>query len=429
MRAPSAALLRGLWGVGSLALLLVALEIGAGLVYRVRTGLPLEPDRLRARIAARDVGAAREVGGGPVAASDRGPVSKLALHPYLGFVYDPALQPAEVNALGFRGDDPLADPGRDAFVVAIFGGSVAMQLPAGMLERKLAARRGDGRPVVVRNLGMTGYKQPQQLLALALLLSLGARFDAVVNLDGFNEVVLPVQENLRAGIHPAWPRRWQVFALGSFDERVVGPIARTGELQAAAARWQGLAGHPLLGRSRFVLVLANAMLQRRLEELQALDEELRNLLAGSDAYRVSGPPLAARDAPALLPELVRLWAESSQQMARLCAANEIAYWHFLQPNQHVEGSKPLTERERIEAVGPRDRGYREAATAGYALLVAKGRELARAGLPFVDLTPVFRGETETVYVDTCCHFNERGYEHVTDAIAERLAGRGGVATD
>ena len=51
---------------------------------------------------------------------------------------------------------------------------------------------------------------------------------------------------------------------------------------------------------------------------------------------------------------------------------------------------------------------------------------------FVDLTPVFRDETGTVYVDTCCHFNALGYEHVTDAIARALreaaVSRGGASS-
>ena len=236
-----------------------------------------------------------------------------------------------------------------------------------------------------------------------------------------------MEENLRAGVHPAWPRRWRLQALASFDERVVAPLARIAALRASAARWQALARRPVLGRSRFVLVLTSAMLTRRIEETQAEEAGLMELLGSGDGYRARGPRCPTRDATALLPELVSLWARSSEQMARLCAANGIAYWHFLQPNQHVEGSKPLTERERVEALGPRDRGYREAAAEGYGLLVARGAELARSGLPFVDLTPVFRDETETVYIDTCCHFNERGYEHVSDAIAHRLAGIGAPA--
>ena len=35
---------------------------------------------------------------------------------------------------------------------------------------------------------MPGYKQPQQLMAYNYLLSLGAEFDAVINIDGYNVI-------------------------------------------------------------------------------------------------------------------------------------------------------------------------------------------------------------------------------------------------
>ena len=42
------------------------------------------------------------------------------------------------------------------------------------------------------------------------------------------------------------------------------------------------------------------------------------------------------------------------------------------------------------------------------------------GVPFEDLTDVFEDVSETVYYDTCCHFNQLGYGYVSERIADRL---------
>jgi hypothetical protein len=61
-------------------------------------------------------------------------------------------------------------------------------------------------------------------------------------------------------------------------------------------------------------------------------------------------------------------------MDNLCRGQGIEYLHFLQLNQHFEGSKVLNENER------RSRGSDVAdagrVSSGYPLLVARGRELA-----------------------------------------------------
>ncbi len=115
------------------------------------------------------------------------------IYPYVGFVIDPSQSP--VSRSGFP-SDPLARSERE-LRVAVFGGSVAgttAQAIANVLPGFLD-QRGIGPDMVdVLNLGLGGGKQPQQMLALAYLQSLGARFDVVVNFDEFNEIVLPTAE-------------------------------------------------------------------------------------------------------------------------------------------------------------------------------------------------------------------------------------------
>ena len=121
------------------------------------------------------------------------------LHPYQGFVQNPdgAGDPEHhpVSEYGFVDRaPPIHQRAEDRLIVGIFGGSVAEvfglqgtpALEAGLRSLPELAEH----EVVFVRAGLSGYKQPQQLITLTYLLSLGAQFDLVINLDGFNEVAL-----------------------------------------------------------------------------------------------------------------------------------------------------------------------------------------------------------------------------------------------
>jgi hypothetical protein len=44
-----------------------------------------------------------------------------------------------------------------------------------------------------------------------------------------------------------------------------------------------------------------------------------------------------------------------------------------------------------------------------------------AGVAFTDLTGVFAGTTEPLYVDNCCHLSPRGSEIMARALGARMA--------
>jgi hypothetical protein len=43
--------------------------------------------------------------------------------------------------------------------------------------------------------------------------------------------------------------------------------------------------------------------------------------------------------------------------------------------------------------------------------------LKRLGVPFRDLTRIFEGDTGRIYVDSCCHYNQRGNDMLAAEIA------------
>ena len=107
-------------------------------------------------------------------------------------------------------------------------------------------------------------------------------------------------------------------------------------------------------------------------------------------------------------------------MHQLSEANGIEYYHFLQPNQYVPGSKPLHEQERRLAWSENSL-YRKAVERGYPELIAKGRELREHGVAYTDLSPIFRDNDSFLYHDVCCHLNAEGNRLLGERIGQVIS--------
>lgn len=370
----------------------------------------------------------------------RGFQIELAVHPYLGYVKDARVEPNpwlgptndEAREFGFPNNaTPIFhEPDPSRLVVAVFGGSFANGLVRGgreVLEAELAAiPRFRGREPVIVSLALPGYKQPQQLAALNYLLALGAHFDVVLNLDGYNDIVAPYSDLVPNHVFPAFPKRWfeRVEQMDPNLRRAIGALSYLQELRAE--RVAAFSAGPL--RWSLAAGLLWEIADRDVESrIQRAEQALR---AGEEggSYQAHGPRVDFGSPEALLAELVAIWERSSLQMHQLCRAQGIEYHHFLQPNQYVPGSKTLTDEER-ESAWRSDHPSRGIVERGYPQLQQRGDALRARGVDFHDLTPLYRDVTGTIYVDVCCHVNREGNTAAARAIvtAVRAAGADGVS--
>lgn len=353
------------------------------------------------------------------------------LHPYLGYVFSPthsdqarAAYGVGVSRWGFLDDkEPFHQPAPNRVIVGVFGGSVAWYLSAGSADALVRGLRDSPRfrdkEIVIVRAALFGYKQPQQLLALTYLLSMGAHFDVVINLDGFNEVVLPVTENVGKRVFPFFPRTWFLRAADSpTAHQVAGRITeRRQERRQLAA----LASAPVI-RYSLTANVAWKLMDRRVEnEINREQVDWLQQQSSDGNYAGTGPFTPYQAESAMYRDLADKWTQASIQMHRVAQANGIEYFHFLQPNQYVEGSKPMTPEERAVAI---DEGFMFAgpARAGYPQLIEAGKALQQAGVRFRDLTQVFRSVNEPVYRDNCCHLLQNGGDMMAAAIAAAIAG-------
>ena len=286
-----------------------------------------------------------------------------------------------------------------------------------------------GKQILIVNLALGGMKQPQQLMAVNFFMSLGAHFDLVINLDGFNEIVLPIIENKGENTTLYYPRMWKarIADLGDFELlRKAGRIAYLESARYQTARFFSLRPIKYSVTANVFWYLLDYGLVRWIDQKRVtLTVETRDPpKAGEPEPSTNDPWPSAVSDEAFYIYLAAYWKRSSLLLHNLARGSGFAYFHFLQPNQHVPGSKIFSEQERALAQA---HGYRPVARAGYPYLIEAGKELAREGVAYTDLTMLFAGNDEVLYMDGCCHLNQRGNElmalEIVRVIRETLAER------
>jgi hypothetical protein len=354
------------------------------------------------------------------------------VHPYLGFSYDPdgrlprlrGEDPA--TSWGFTGKadrSPVRKRGPGKVVVGILGASVA-SIFAGqgleVLEREMKrSPRFAGQKIEFVSLAIGSFKQPQQLMALNYALALGAEFDIVLNLDGLNEVAWYTHDNRRNGIFHLYPNGWHRF-LGQLPDPalddLLGRLAWQGDRRA---KWAGrFQCSPLCCSvtANLVWKLGDRPAERSIE---ATMQALSRLIRSGHRYGVRGPRRTFRDDDEMLVELVATWERCSLLIDRLCREHGIAYYQFLQPNQYVRGSKPLSDLERTKFYRE-DYPSRPLIEKGFEMMRQAGRRLREHGVRFHDVSMAYSGHRETFYIDNCCHINRAGAEALALPIAQAL---------
>ena len=345
--------------------------------------------------------------------------SEFATHPYLGYVINRDLTPMKgsepLSYFGFWDTGtPIRKESPDTMFIALFGGSLARWFSDDGSDELIRSLRADirftGKEIELISMAMGGYKQPQQMLAFNYLLSLGAHFDMVINLDGFNEIVLPSVENRPKGVNPFFPRSWyrQVEALP--DRRVLHCMGNVEFLRNIRREWAEVCHRIPFRYSPSITVLWHRVDHFFLAKLH--DHEMEILSHRSDSgnqksFEATGPPFHFTFGGSFEKNLARIWRNCSLQMHQMCEAHNIRYWHFLQPNQYVPGSKPLSKDERKIAYNP-NHPYKRHVERGYPHLRTMGGEMTGRGVCFHDMTDIYASEKRPVYRDDCCHLNDLG---------------------
>lgn len=340
--------------------------------------------------------------------------TSISLHPYEGF-QAPRMWKREDNSEAY-----FSSPaGRKNFDILLIGGSVAAGFGNCTAKTLVPLLEADprlaGRTVIVHNRACPAHKQPQHATNLEWAFSLGLEPDAVLLIDGFNELAVAAN-NAENGVHPlfpAWLQMETILASPLDDpaklEVVVDIFAlrRSAEQLAERARRWNLMHSAVLG----------SLVEREFESFSARSSSLLVQFDRLSARRAEERPLFVSDPANVLRLSLRAWMEGSRSMQASCRARKIQFIHVLQPAARDTGSKPLTAHE--ERLSREPALWKTVFEDGYPLLREAGTKLALEGINFHDGSRVFADHPEEIYIDAC-HFEAAGHTILAAFVAKAM---------
>lgn len=414
------------WGIGRKLLLQVALLPLLLLVvefayrgWKSSSGEPHDPATVEADLlSVADTvetpliafNAGREDGG-----EHKGLTARRIPSPFYGWDYE-----NNFELMVERADYFETDKSREIYDIVILGGSVAGGFGAYGADRLVQQLQKDprlaNREVNIIRGARGGFKQPQQLNYLIYVLGLGWKPDAVINLDGFNEIAIGNQNaGMRAHpLHPSVPHWGHLLTFGRLGEKELQAMWDLRDAKRAprrlAERFIGLG----LQRSAVLSDLARDRCQAARYRYTLAHRKYESVVRQvGRSSRLFGPP-PPTDLESTLGLIVQAWMSSSRAMQAICDEAGVYYVHSLQPTLHDSGSKPLTPQEI--RTGTAGKSWVEGAGRGYPMLRKGGEQLRSEGVNHIGGSMVFEQVAESLYIDAC-HFIPQGQEILADHIA------------
>lgn len=363
---------------------------------------------------------------------------KPILHPYVGFYIDgkrrkPNCQSEDPKICFTRikvpSDKPLEKRAPNKLIVGILGGSfadgTARQGEQTFIRELSNSDHFKGYEIVIYNLANGAYKQPQQLMHLAFYYSLGAEFDIIINIDGFNELAASYYNYRDAGIHPTFPVSWNHRLSSSINKEYLDLYS---DRKQAKDRHAQLASYWLIEGFRYSPIMNfiwRIIDQKHINQIN----EINSLITKSGktdnrdfAYEAVGPDFQFTTWPNFFSSVIEVWLNSSLAINAMAEGQGAEYYHFLQPNQYIRGSKTLSEWEKENAVIA-EGGYGNVYRQYYSSLAKTSNGLLKNNVNYYDLTYIFKNNSATLYVDNCCHLNGKGYDIVAREIVATILSR------
>ena len=331
-------------------------------------------------------------------------------HPYVAFVHhhdDPCGVPS-ANDLGMLSDAYPVVRNPDRYVIMVAGGSVASQLAQqtdttrrSVIEEELNRNyvSPTGKPFQVLNGGLGAWKQPQQMILLAIY---GDFIDAVVTLDGYNE-----QHMIKPGLTYR-------FELPANNFLGVNPIISRDGFGNLAVSWfmgriAGWLGHGITSHSHAAYLVATAVTPKPYDDDDGF---------GAKTYRaMMSLPKSITDSPEVLMDWqIAQYAKYIRLMDLTAHDFGIKSMFFLQPVPAV--GKTLTPEEKR---GTPDLKY----GARYTEIVKRLLALQEKNIEVRSLLNVFKDEKETIYADDIHPIRQgmdsRGYQLIAARMAQDMA--------
>ena len=245
---------------------------------------------------------------------------------------------------------------------------------------------------IVFNAAIGGGKQPQQLFKLYYLDLIDFKFDIIINLDGFNELALPLSENYQINDHLIYPRNFSrlVSTFNSNFDCVNDINKRT---------------------KRFLLfpILELYDLYKIRNCHFSLEGENKN--TGTRFSDMTN--FKKRDLEKSFKHVKKIWEKSSEKINDFSKLKNILYIHVIQPNQYLKDSKKLTNKE-LELLNYSK--YGDLISQFYHSFNFENINIKNN----LDLKYIFKYNNNEIYRDYCCHLNNYGMHLISKEIVKKF---------
>ncbi len=309
-------------------------------------------------------------------------------------------------------DFPVRTREPDELIIGFTGGSVAAgTAQIGQLDDYLPRLlqqmpKFAGKRIRVLNFAAGGYKQPQQLLVLAYYLSLGQKFDAIVNVDGFNDAI-DGSENGEHGSAVSFPSHAQWEPLTTFLDGQAGQPNSAGHLFAyheiSSREWTTSAE-----RCQFA---ACYVFSRGFAAWHGLAAGWSKPAESGKAESYFAAYPGEKGNPLEL--AADQWASSVEVMHRLLTSHAIPFLSIVQPNQWFRATTPFVPHTDDQI----SRHFAAVVPPRYRVLLTRVPRLRASGVSVVDATAMFDDRGNEVYSDDYCHYSTEGYRILIKEIA------------
>ena len=205
-------------------------------------------------------------------------------------------------------------------------------------------------------------------------------FDLILNLDGFNELALPLSENYEINDHLVYPRNYSRL-ISTFNSNFDCVKNLNNKV------------------NRFLYLPIFEIIDLYSIRNCHFSLEGQNKNSGTRFSKMTN--YEKNNFNKTLEKTLNLWKISSDKIFNYAEEKKIIYIHALQPNQYLLNSKILTEKEKKLLNYPK---YGNIISKYYNQLNLENLKAKN----LIDLRYLFKNNSKDLYRDYCCHLNNLG---------------------
>ncbi|MBB43610.1 MAG: hypothetical protein CMM44_07595 [Rhodospirillaceae bacterium] len=331
-------------------------------------------------------------------------------------------------------DIPLI-PENNQIVIGVFGGSVAREFGSynrkygefqNLLETKYPQFKD--KKITIWNFSMSGYRQPQQLMMLTYYVTMGQHFDAIINIDGYNEVYHGML-NAERGIELSFPGADVWGGMHTHLERL---NMRFDDHTGVSSVYYESLHRSLIKEAALCTMASCYLVKRTLAEISKSKAKRIKATFENRWEKVShfirlipdpeNPGGESRKRNFKDPDkwyeyIANYWANASLLMQNICDRNGIMYFHLLQPNLHYKTKRKFPIKNRNNWTVK----FTDPVVKGYPKLIEKAEYLKKNGVNIYFPMELFDdAKTDEIYMDDCCHYTDAGNKILTNYMAKQF---------